>query len=125
MVVILITTALIPAMDALYSGIMGSSIHQQRSVQHYKLLAKIEDVLARPFSELQKEADLATNSNDIIDRYSDPSGAEFRRLVYIDRYDADNADNDNNVFTGGEDDLLWVKVITENSSDGIEILTRR
>ncbi len=123
--IIIIATALIPAMDALYSGVMGSSIHQQRSVQHYKILEKIEDVLARPFSELQSEADLAVNTTDIITRYSDPAGTKFRRLVYIDRYDIDNADGDNNPFTGVENDLLWIKVETQNWSDAIETLTRR
>lgn len=123
--IVIIATALVPAMDALYSGVMGSSIHQQRSVQHYKLLEKIESVLARPFVELESEADLALNTSDIIARYSDPDGTQFRRLVYIDRYDIDNADGDNNPFTGVENDLLWIKVETQNWSDAIETLTRR
>ena len=55
--------------------------------------------------------------------YSDAAGATNRRLVYLSRYDADNADGDNDFFTGMDAGLVWVRVELEGTTQAIEGLT--
>ena len=54
--------------------------------------------------------------------YSDPSGSTDRRLVFASFYDADNADSDNDPFTGTEPDLLWIRVEMAGTVDVVESL---
>ena len=49
---VLMVVALVPAIDALRPAIQGSGIHQSETALHYHLTAGLEDVLARPFGEL-------------------------------------------------------------------------
>jgi hypothetical protein len=56
--------------------------------------------------------------------YSDPSTQANRRLVYLSRYDADNADGNGDFFDAGMDaGLLWVRIEFEGTNQGIEGLT--
>lgn len=118
----LIAIALVPALESLYSGIQGSDIHAALSDQHFRLIGKLEQVLARPFGELQQEADAAGGPSIIVGDYSDAAGSDARRLVYLARYDGDNADNDNDPFSGVDQGLLWVKVQIEATDRVIETL---
>lgn len=129
----LMTIALVPAMDALKTGIMSADIHQTLTVEHYARLKKMEELQAQPFTNLLSAARVATNATTA-SSYSDAAGAANRSLVYIALYDADanpftitdsNADNDNDVYTGNTANLLWVKVITEGSAQGLETLISR
>ncbi len=45
-----------------------------------------------------------------------------RRLVFISRYDGDNADTDDNPFTGTEADLLWLRVEIEGTASALQAL---
>jgi hypothetical protein len=123
--VILIALTLVPAISAVFGGIQGGDIHEIRAVDHYRISGKLEEVLAKPFDELQAEADAAGGPGTIVAAYSDAAGTERRRLVYLSRYDGDNADADDDQFTGGDDGLLWVRVQIENTLDGMETLTKR
>lgn len=114
--VLLIATVLVPASDLLSSALQGSQIHEERSAAHYRLVAKMEEVLARPLPELRQQADSAGSPNVVIDAYSDSAGTYQRRLVYLSRYDADNADGDDDGFTGTEPDLFWLKVVVEGGN---------
>ena len=108
---LLIVIALAPALDALSSGILGGRLHTEQIANQSRLVAKMEQTLAIPYSELRAQADAVADPNAAIPApYSDAAGSTFRRLVYIARYDGDNADGDNNVFTGVDADLLWIKV---------------
>ena len=49
-------------------------------------------------------------------------GTPYRALVYLWRYDGDNADADNDPFTGIDPELLWMKVEIENSPLSFETL---
>ncbi|MCK5190236.1 MAG: type II secretion system protein, partial [Methylococcales bacterium] len=42
----IIAIALVPAMEALQSGIQGAGIHQQTTQQHYLLLSRMENLMA-------------------------------------------------------------------------------
>lgn len=116
--VFLIAISLVPALNALQSGIQGSEIHATEAVHHNHLTSKMEEILARPFIELEQEADAVAGPTTIIDTYSDASGTDGRCLVYLSRYDGDN-----NPFTDTDDGLLWVKVEIDGTHNGIESLT--
>ena len=120
---VLIVIALVPALDALSSGILGSRLHSEQVSNQSRLIAKMEQTLATPFAELLAQADAIADPNTLIPApYSDAAGSDFRRLVYLVRYDGDNADADNNVFTGTEADLLWVKVTVADTPLSVETL---
>lgn len=130
---LLIAVALVPAIDALQTGIMSTNIHQTLTAQHYQRLKKMEELQAEPFDNLVAAAKTATN-NTTATPYSDAAGALDRRMVYIALYDADadpftitdaNADGDNDLYTGGTANLLWVKVVTEGNSQSLETLISR
>ena len=119
---VLLVVALIPAMDALQHGIQSSTVHENQTVAQYQLTAKLEDVLAQPFGLLDAAATVAGSSTTITS-YSDTAGSTNRRLVYLSRYDGDNADTDNDPFTGIDAGLIWVRVELEATSKSIETLT--
>jgi Tfp pilus assembly protein PilV len=117
---LLIAVALVPMMDALRPGIQGSKLHKQRAEIHYVLAGKLETVLAEPFVDLD-EAATAAGSATSPTSYSDLA-ADIPYQVYIWRYDADNADADADVFSGGEDDILWVSVSLADASQSLQTL---
>ncbi|MCP4390842.1 MAG: hypothetical protein GY802_21275 [Gammaproteobacteria bacterium] len=118
---LLITIMLVPALEAMQSGIQGSGIHTRLVQNQYRMIAKMEQTLALPFSELLEQADLVADPTVLIPApYSDAAGTESRRLVFLARYDGDDADADNDPFTGTDAGLLWVRVIIENSPRSLE-----
>ena len=120
----LIVITLVPAIEALQPGIQGMGIHEARTERHYELTAKLEEVLAKPFSELDSEAVAISDPTVASDNYSDPVAQANRRLVFLSRYDADNADGNGNFFdTGMDEGLLWVRVELEGTVEAIESLT--
>ncbi len=123
--VILIALTLVPAVSAVFGGVQGGGVHAQRAQDHYRITGMLEEVLAKPFNELQTEADAAGGPGTIVAAYSDVAGTERRRLVYLARYDGDNVDADDDYFTGVDDGLLWVRVQIENTLDGMETMTKR
>ena len=121
MATVILAIALVPAVDALQTGLAGAEIHESHVVQHYRMLGKLEEVLAEPVWLLDFRA-LGAGSPSVATTYSDPGGSEYRRLVFLSRYDGDDADKDGDPFTGGDEGLLWVKVEVENTTHVIETL---
>lgn len=119
---VLITISLIPASEALRSATTSSSIYADYSAQNYRLLAKMEEVLAKSYSSLATEA-ASAGGETIPTVFSDAIGTPNRRLVYLSPYDADNADSDNDPFTGTDLNLIWVRVEIEQSVLALESLT--
>ncbi len=118
---LLIVIMLVPALEAMQSGIQGSGIHTQLAQNQYRMISKLEQTLALPFTELLIEADLVADPTVLIPApFSDAAGTESRRLVYLGRYDGDNTDADNDPFTGTDAGLLWVRVTIENSPRSLE-----
>lgn len=130
----LIVIALIPAVEALHSGMLGSTILETSSNEHYAALARMEETLAETFAALTSAAAVA-GSKSTPSSYSDAAGAPGRRLVFIALYDADNDDGDGDVFTvpdpnfDGDNNpytgyigLLWVRVEVEGSVTALESL---
>jgi len=121
---LLIVITLVPALESMQSGLQGSGIHSQMAEDHYRLIAKMEETLAKSFNELLAQADtVASPTVSVPAPYSDSAGSESRRLVYLSRYDGDNADADNDVFTGTDEGLIWVRVSIENSNQALETVT--
>jgi type II secretory pathway pseudopilin PulG len=118
---LLIAIMLVPALDAMQSGIQGSGIHTQLAQNQYRMISKMEQTLALPFSELLQQADLVADPKVLIPApFSDAAGTASRRLVFLSRYDGDNADGDKDPFTGTDTGLLWVRVTIENSPRALE-----
>jgi prepilin-type N-terminal cleavage/methylation domain-containing protein len=120
---VLVALMLVPAMEALMPGIQGAALHKQRAEQHYVLQGKLEMVLAETFDSLDAAA-TAAGAHTNPTSYSDLASA-VPHNVYIWRYDVDDADGDNAVYTGGEDDLLWVNVSTPDFQKSLQTLVSR
>jgi len=119
---VLMVVALVPAIDALRPAVQGSGIHQSETVLHFHLTAGLEDVLATPFATLDAEAQALGDPTISSALFSDTAGSTDRRLVFLSRYDADNADSDSNPFTGTDEGLIWVRVELEITSHALETL---
>lgn len=129
----LISIALVPAMNALQTGIGSGSIHRLLVMQQYDRLSKMEQLQSEPFIDLLSAAAAAGDKNTP-SSYSDPLGTVNRRLVYLALYDADadpfnlidpNTDGDNNLYTGSTADLVWLRVKTEGTHQSFDTLLSR
>ena len=133
----LLAIVLVPALDALYTGMRGRDVHATMAAEHYSVLARMELILAEPYTNLLGAAAAAGNFKTPT-AYSDPAGPAGRRVVYVALYDADNADGDANGFTvpdpnsDGDNDpytgysgTLWVRVEAEGSTTAFESLAAR
>ena len=109
--VIVIAVTVIPATNAIRGAMDVAESDSQATVSHYRLISKMEEVLAEPFAVLSSSAAGPATASV----YSDTAGSVDRRLVFIAPYDGDNADTDNDPFTGGDPGLLWIKVEIEGS----------
>ena len=116
--VIVIAATVVPATNAIRGSIDVAEADGQATVNHYRLLSKLEDVLAEPFSAVSALAAGPSTAS----AYSDTVGTVDRRLVFISTYDGDNADADNDPFTGTDPDLLWVRVEIEASVAALQAL---
>lgn len=132
---VLIATALVPAMEALHTGILGTQIYQSISAEHYATTAKMEELLAEQHGALVSAA-AAAGDESTPSSYSDAPATPNRRLIFLGLYDADNADGDNDLFTvldpnlDGDNDpftgfsgLVWLRVEVEGSVTVLESLS--
>ncbi|MGD2062841.1 MAG: hypothetical protein PVF51_04585 [Nitrospirota bacterium] len=124
MATVLLAISLAPALETLRGGVVGSEIRAELTAAHYHLTAKMEEVLAQPFASLEAAA-TAAGSATTPTTYSDTAGDDDRRLVYVAGYDGDNADGDNNPFTGADDGLLWVRVEIADTALSVATLASR
>jgi type II secretory pathway pseudopilin PulG len=126
--VVLIAVCLAPALDALRTAVDSSDVQETGLVDRYALQAKMEEVLAEPFAALS-DAATAAGSPTAPTTYSDTvpfattDGRQITRQVYIWPYDGDNADSDDNPFTGTDPGLLYVKVQSNGALFALETLT--
>lgn len=103
---VLLTVLLVPALQALQTGITGSDTSSAASRQ-LRLRAKLEEVLARPFAKLYAETYLAggNTTGSVSAAFSDAVGQTERRVVVLYRYDAST-----NALSGSDTGLLFVSV---------------
>lgn len=112
--IVLLAIILIPAMRALQTGVVGASVHGDVSSSHYRLTSRLEELLAEPFVDLS-DAAIAAGAPTTATSYSEAAGPSGRLIVYLSLYDGDNADADDDPFTGTDPDLLWIRVAIEDS----------
>lgn len=118
---LILAVTIVPAMDAVRGGVQVASSDGTAASWH-AARDKIEEVLSRPFAELDAAATAAGGPGNP-SSYSEASGTAGRRIVYLARYDGDNADGDNDPFTGGDAGLLWIRVAIEGSPVALTTLT--
>jgi ABC-type amino acid transport substrate-binding protein len=120
---LVLATCLPAALSALSSAARAAAAERAAVARRYRVTGLMEQLLATPHAALDTAA-LATGSATAPTSYSDAVGTPERRLVYIARYDVDNADADGNGLTGGDAGLLWLKVSIEGQpAYAIETLT--
>ena len=112
--VVLLAILLVPAINALQTGIVGADVHADVATSHYRLSSRLEELLAEPFSNLS-DAAVAAGSPTSPSSYSEIAGLPGRLLVYLSHYDGDDADGDGDAFTGTDPDLVWIRVDIEDS----------
>ena len=109
---LLLAVSLVPALDALQTGIHGAGVNESLVLLRYDLSNKMEWVLAQPFGDLSAEVGKAPLDNVYSDPDpNDPPLSSFRRLVSISTYDPN--------LPG----LLLVRVEAEGAPHALETLT--
>lgn len=122
---LLIVITLVPALEAMAPGVTGAALHEDRVEDHHLVYGRLEELLAAPFADLDAAATAAGGPgtpSSYSDTLTQADGRPVTRNVYLSRYDADNADGDNDPFTGTEPDLLWLRVEIAGSRQAIETL---
>ena len=117
----LIAISLVPMTNAVRDAIDGSAAHEDTAIQQLHMVAKLEDVLAQTFSSLETAA-IEAGSASVPTSYSDSEGSQNRRLVYLSLYDGDNADSDDDPFTGVDAGLIWIRTELEGTQMSVESL---
>lgn len=120
----LLATMLMPLLNSMFSAGQAATAQQELAQQHFSMHGLLEELLAQPFGTLDAAA-AAAGGPTVASSYSDSAGTPHRRLVYLSRYDGDNADADNDPFTGVDDDLLWLSVTIENTALSVQSLSTR
>jgi prepilin-type N-terminal cleavage/methylation domain-containing protein len=109
--VALLAVLLVPALQALQSGISDAATPSM-AARPQLLRAKMEEVLSRPFPDLYAATYVAgANTTGINATYSDDAAAADRRLVVLYRYDGSAK-----TLSAGDTGLLYVSVYY--SADG-------
>lgn len=121
----LIAITLVSAIETITPAVEGSSYSQSLIEDRYQLSAKLEDVMAASFNEIDSEA-LSLASPTVASSYSDvvtySDGRQITRNVFLSRYDGDNADANNNPFDGVDAGLIWVRVEIAGTNLSVESL---
>ena len=122
--VVLLALLLVPAIDALQTSAIGADVHRDLASDHYRLTSRMEELLAEPFASLE-DAALAAGSPTVETSYSETFGIPGRLVVYLSPCDGDNADKDNDVFTGTDEGILWIRVEAENTVHSLQTIRAR
>jgi Tfp pilus assembly protein PilV len=121
--VVLLTVLLVPALQALQSGIAGGQ-SSSLAARPLALRDKMEQVLAKPFSDLYSQTYLpgGNTTTSASASLSDPAGAPDRRRVVLYRYDASTQ-----ALSTGDTGLVLVGVYyeAEGSANGLNTLVGR
>ncbi len=120
----LLAIALVPAIAALRTSMVGSEVNRDVTDVRHRLTSRLENVLTESFVELEAAA-LAAGSPGTPSSYSDAAGDPGRLLVYLSLYDADNLDGDGDAFTGTDAGIVWIRVESEGSVHSLETVTAR
>jgi hypothetical protein len=120
--VVLLVALLIPALQALQTGVSGGAT-PTLAASAPTLRAKMEEVLAVPFGDLYAQTYLPGGNTTAINvTYSDAAAAVNRRVVVLYRYDATVR-----ALSANDTGLLYVSVYyqSEGSASGLNTLLGR
>ncbi len=117
----LLTVMLVPAINALTTSSQGAEVHRDTASSRFRLTSRLEELLAEPFMDLEAAA-TAAGSPQIATTYSEPAGVPGRLVVYLGTCDGDNADGDDDLFTGTDDGILWIRVAVENTVHDLQTI---
>ncbi len=120
--IVLLAIVMVPAIRALQTSVVGAEVHSNIASGHFRLTSRLEELLAEPFMDLS-DAAIAAGAPTSPSSYSDVAGPPGRLLVYLSLYDGDNADADDNPFTGTDPDLLWIRIDVEDAVHTLETIT--
>ena len=112
--VMLLLIILVPAMEAIRTSVTGAEVHNELASGQFRLTSRMEELLAEPFTALE-DAATAAGSATVETSYSETAGSPGRLVVYLSPYDGDNADSDDDPFTGTDPGLLWIEVEAEGT----------
>jgi len=118
---VLLTILLVPAMRALQTSMTGAEVHAELATDQFRLTSRVEELLAEPFGDLADAAS-AAGGPGIASSYSDTAGPPGRLIVYLSLYDGDNADADDDPFTGTDAGLLWIRVAAEDTVHSLQTI---
>jgi hypothetical protein len=112
----LVVTALVPALEALQSGVRGNTMLAGIAARDALLRTKMEEVLARPFDALNAETYLSggNTTSSVSAALSDAAGAE-RRIVILYR-------TDGSAVSSADTGLLRIRVAYEAGGIALETL---
>jgi Tfp pilus assembly protein PilV len=120
--VLLLSVLLVPALQALGTGIAGSG--SNLSATRLALRSRLEEVLATPFSDLYAEtyAIGGNTATSLSATGSDPAGTPNRLIMVSYRYDIAT-----NALSAGDTGLLYVNAYyeAEGSANGLSTLIGR
>ena len=118
--VVLLAILLVPALQALNTGIAGSAGATGLAQRQLSLRSKMEEVLSTPFSQLYAQTYLGggNTTTSVSTSFSDASGALDRRVVVFYRFDAAT-----NVLSTNDTGLLYVNVYYEAEGSGNSLNT--
>ena len=110
----LLAVLLVPVVNALTTSSQGAEVHRELASNQFRLTSRLEELLAEPFADLEMAA-LAAGSPQTPTTYSETAGVPGRLVVYLSACDGDNADADDDLFTGTDDGILWIRVEVEDT----------
>ena len=119
--VALLAVLLVPVINALTTSSQGAEVHRELASNHFRLTSRLEELLAEPFADLEAAA-TAAGSPQTATTYSETAGVPGRIVVYLAACDGDNADGDDDLFTGPDDGILWIRVAVENTVHDLQTI---
>ena len=122
--VALLAVALIPALEALTNVTRNAPLADEDDALWMAVSSKLNEISGTRFDSLDFYAS-TTGSPTTASSLSDASGTSPRVLVYLSRYDGDNADGDNNAFTGTDADLIWIRAAIADTPVEMSTLVTR
>ncbi len=119
--VALLAVLLVPVVNALTTSSQGAEVHRELASNQFRLTSRLEELLAEPFADLEAAA-LAAGSPQTATTYSETAGVPGRLVVYLSACDGDNADGDDDLFTGTDDGILWIRVEVEDTVHDLQTI---
>lgn len=125
---VILAVCLLPALESLRTSLTVFGLQEETMEDSQALLVKAEEVIAQPFADLEAAAMTAgspTTPTTFSDVVTTADGRSLSREVYLWPLDGDNADLDNDPFTGTDSGILYLKVALANTPLSYETIATR